>query len=85
MAKKKAGRGFLECWLAEKRRCIFRQGVLRKMYGHEVAKEKKVEKGQLEIEVPMIFVEGSYFETPLCTMCWINKGGDKGRLWEQEV
>jgi hypothetical protein len=50
------------------------------MYGHEVAKEKKVEKGQLEIEVPMIFVEGSYFETPLCTMCWINKGGDKGRL-----
>ena len=37
--------------------------------------------------MPMIFVKGNYFGTPLCTMCWINKGGDKddsenkGRSW----
>jgi hypothetical protein len=37
--------------------------------------------------VPVIFVEGNYFGTPLFTMCRINVGGDKddsenkGRSW----
>ncbi len=30
-----------------------------------------------------VFCQRKLFETPLCTMCWINKGGDKGQLWEQ--
>ncbi len=37
--------------------------------------------------MPVIFVKGNYFGTPLYTMCRINKGGDKddsgkkGRSW----
>ena len=27
--------------------------------------------------MPIIFVKGNYFGTPLCTMCRINEGGDK--------
>ncbi len=29
--------------------------------------------------MPMIFVKGSCVETPLYTMCWGNKDGDKGQ------
>ncbi len=53
------------------------------MYGCKAAKKKEIEKGLLKVDVPMIFVKGNYFETPLYTMCWINEGGDKERLWEQ--
>jgi hypothetical protein len=50
------------------------------MYGYEAAEKKKIKKGELQIEVPIIFIKGSCVETPLCTMCWINEKGDKGRL-----
>ncbi len=29
--------------------------------------------------MPITFVEGNHFGTPLYTMCWINEGGDKDR------
>ena len=57
------------------------------MYGCKAAKKKEIEKDLLKIEVPMIFVQGNCFGTPLCTMCRINEGGDKddsenkGRSW----
>ena len=57
--------------------------MLRKMYGCKAAKKKKIEKDSSKVEVPVIFVKGKYFVTPLYTMCWINKGSDKKRLWEQ--
>ncbi len=41
------------------------------------------EKGLSEVEVPVFFVKGNYFGTPLYAMCWINEGGDKEQLWEQ--
>ena len=50
------------------------------MYGCKAAKKKEIEKDLLKVEVPMIFVKGNYFGTPLCTMCRINKGDDKERL-----
>ncbi len=59
---------------------FFRQGVLRKMYGYEAAGKRRAKKDLLEIEMPIIFIKGSCVETPLCTMCWINKDGDKGQL-----
>ncbi len=33
--------------------------------------------------MPIIFIKGSCVETPLYTMCWVNKDSDKGRVWEQ--
>ncbi len=33
--------------------------------------------------MPIIFIKGSCVETPLYTMCWINKDGDKGQVQEQ--
>jgi hypothetical protein len=43
--KEESGKRIFGMLTSGKRRCIFWQGVLRKMYGHEAAKEKKVEKG----------------------------------------
>jgi hypothetical protein len=44
------------------------------------AKKKESEKDSSKVEVPIIFVKGNYFGTPLYTMCWINEGRDKKRL-----
>jgi hypothetical protein len=50
-----------------KRECIFpARGVVR-MYGCKAAEEKKVEKDSSKVRVPITFVKGSYFGTPLCT------------------
>jgi hypothetical protein len=62
---------------------FFRQGVLRKMYGCEAAEKRGAKKGLLKIEMKIIFITGSCFETPLYTMCWINEDGDKGQVREQ--
>ncbi len=49
------------------------------MYGYKAAEKKKIEKGLSKVGVPMIFIKGNYFGTPLCTTCRINKGDDKKR------
>jgi hypothetical protein len=54
------------------------------MYGCKAVKKKKIEKDSSKVEVPVIFVKGNYFGTPLYSMCWINEGSDsenKGRSW----
>ena len=90
MTKKKAEKDSrIDDW-QKKGSAFFRQGVLRKMYGCKAAKKKKIEKDSSKVEVPVIFVKGNYFGTPLCTMCRINEGGDKddsenkGQSWEGE-
>jgi hypothetical protein len=55
---------------------FFRQGVMRKVYGYEIAEKGRAKKDLLKIEMPIIFIKGSCVETPLYTMCWINKNGD---------
>ncbi len=57
--------------------------MLRKMYGCKAAEKKEIGKDSPKIEVPVIFVQGNCFGTPLYTMCWINEGNDKRLLWEQ--
>ena len=52
------------------------------MYGCKAAEKKEIEKNSSKVEVPVIFVKGNYFGTPLYTMCWINEDGDKGQVWE---
>jgi hypothetical protein len=54
--------------------------MLRKMHWCKAAEKKEIEKDSSKIEVPVIFVKGNYFGTPLYTMCWINEGNDKRRL-----
>jgi hypothetical protein len=85
VTNKKVGKGFSNWWLVEKRSAFFRQGMLRKMYGCKAAREEETEKDSSKIKVPVIFVKGNYFGTPLYTMCRINKGDDKRWLWEQGV
>jgi hypothetical protein len=50
------------------------------MYGCKAAEKKEIGKDSSKIEVPVVFVKGNYFGTPLYTMCWINEGNDKRRL-----
>ena len=58
---------------------FFGKGCCEKCTGVKQQRKRRVKEGQLQIEVPIIFVKGKYFGTPLCTMCWINKGDDKRR------
>ncbi len=63
-----------------KRGAFFRQGELRKMYGIEAVKKKEERRGvNCKIKMPIILIKGSCVETPLYTMCWGNKDGDKRR------
>ncbi len=59
---------------------FFDKGMLQKMYGCKAAKEKETGKDSPKIELPIIFIKGNYFGTPLYTMCGINEGNDKRRL-----
>jgi hypothetical protein len=80
--KGKSGeRGF---WikLAGRKECaFFRQRMLRKMYGKEAMKEEKSKKGKLQKLMPIIYVKGSCFETPLYDQVPGNKrDSDKDRV-----
>ncbi len=59
---------------------FFGKGCCEKCMGVKAAKKKEIEKDLLKIEVPVIFVKGNCFGTPLCTMCRINEGDDKKPL-----
>ena len=48
-----------------------------KMYGCKAAEKKKVEKDLSKVRMPITFVKGNCFGTPLCTTCKINRAGDK--------
>ena len=59
-----------------------------KMYGCKAAEKKKTGKNLSIVRMPIAFVKGSYFGTPLYTTCKSNEGGDKhpslrkkGRSW----
>ena len=81
MTKKKAGKGFLDCWLAEKRGCIFSaRGIAKNVRERGSEEKRRTERVNCKIKMPIIFIKGSCVETPLYTMCWINKDGDKGQL-----
>ncbi len=50
-----------------------------KMYGCKAAEKEKTGKNSSIVRMPIAFVKGSYFGTPLCTTCKINGAGDKDR------
>jgi hypothetical protein len=44
------------------------------MYGKEAVKKKEEQKRvNFKIKMPIIFVKGSCYETPLYTMCWVTR------------
>ncbi len=59
---------------------FFGKGYCEKCTGIKQQRKMRLKKDQSEVEVPVIFVKGNYFGTPLCTMCRINKDGDKEKL-----
>jgi hypothetical protein len=61
-----------------KRECIFGKGVA-KMYRCREAEKKETEETFQKVWMPITFVIGNYFGTPLCTTCKSNEAGDKDR------
>jgi hypothetical protein len=59
---------------------FFGKGCCKKCTGIKQQRKMRSEKGLSEVEVPVFFVKGNYFGTPLYAMCWINEGGDKEQL-----
>jgi hypothetical protein len=45
------------------------KGCCEKCTGVKQQRKKEIEKDSSKVEMPMIFVEGNYFGTPLYTMC----------------
>ena len=56
---------------------FFRQGDCEKCTAMKQQRKEEQKKDLLKIEMPIIFIKGSCVETPLYTMCWVNKDGDK--------
>jgi len=81
------GKRILGLMTDEKRECIFWQRVLRKCTGVERQRKRRL-KRLFKNWMPITFVKGNYFGTPLYTTCKSNEGGDKdpslrnkGRSW----
>ncbi len=81
ITKKKAGeKDFrIDDW-RKKRGAFFRQGELQKLTRMKQRGKRRAKKVYCKIEMPIIFIKGSCVETPLYTLCWANKDGDKGRV-----
>ena len=76
---KESGKRILGLMADGKRECIFPARGVVKMYGCKAAEKKKIEEDSSKVRMPITFVKGNYFGTPLCTTCKINKGDDKDR------
>ncbi len=74
-----AGKRILGLMTDGKRECIFSARGVVKMCGCKAAEKRNIEKDSSKVRMPITFVKGDYFGTPLCTMCWINEGDDKDR------
>ena len=59
------------------------RGIAKNVRVWSSREKEEQERIYCKIEMPIIFINGSYVETPLYTMCWINEDGDKGQVWEQ--
>jgi hypothetical protein len=56
---------------------FFGKGYCKKCMGMKQQRKKEQKRIYCKIKMPIIFIKGSCVETPLYTMCWINKDGDK--------
>jgi hypothetical protein len=58
---------------------FFGKECCEKCAGVKAAEKKKIEKMRQKPGCQLLLSKRDYFGTPLYTMCWINKGDDKGR------
>ncbi len=64
----------------EKRGCIFSaKGIAKNVRERSSEEKRRTKRVNCKIKMPIIFIKGSCVETPLYTMCWGNKDGDKGQ------
>jgi hypothetical protein len=59
---------------------FFSKGYCEKCTGMKQRRKRRAKKVYCKMKMPIIFITGSCVETPLYTMCWVNKNGDKGRV-----
>jgi hypothetical protein len=63
----------------KKRVHFFARGIAKNVRERSSEEKRRTKSVICKIKMPMIFIKGSYVETPLYTMCWGNKDGDKGQ------
>jgi hypothetical protein len=68
-----------------KKGCIFSARGIAKNVRERSSEEKgRTERVNCKSKMPIIFIKGSCVETPLYTMCWGNKDGDKRQAMRKE-
>jgi hypothetical protein len=67
--EEESGRKILGLMTDGKRECIFPARAVVEIYGCKPAEKKKVGKDSSKVRMPITFVKGNYFGTPLCTTC----------------
>jgi hypothetical protein len=78
--KGKSGRKYFGLRTGRKKGYIFSaRGIAKNVRERSSEEKSRTERVNCKIKMPMIFVKGSCVETPLYTMCWGNKDGDKGQ------
>ncbi len=55
------------------------RGIAKNVRERSSEEKRRTERVNCKIKMPIIFIKGSCIETPLYTMCWSNKDGDKGQ------
>ncbi len=66
--------------VGRKKGCILSaRGIAKNVRERSSEEKSRTKRVNCKIKMPIIFIEGSCVETPLYTMCWGNKDGDKGQ------
>jgi hypothetical protein len=79
--KERSGRKDFGLMSGRKKGCIFSaRGIAKNVRERSTEEKRRMERVNCKIKMPIIFIKGSCVETPLYTMCWGNKDGDKGRV-----
>jgi hypothetical protein len=73
--KGKSGGKYFGLLAGRKRGCIFLARGIAENVREKSNEEKEEQEGLIaKLKMPIIFVKGSCFETPLYTMCWVTSG-----------
>jgi hypothetical protein len=76
----KRGRKDFGLMVGRKKGCILSaRGIAKNVRERSSEEKSRTKRVNCKIKMPIIFIEGSCVETPLYTMCWGNKDGDKGQ------
>ena len=78
ITKEKSGKKDFGLMTGRKKGCIFSaRGIAKNVREWSNGEKRIAKRVYCKIKMPIIFIKGSCVETPLYTMCWGNKDGDK--------